>query len=111
MKIRFFYELVVGIIVLIAIFLFGEKGFAAVALLGAHPFIGKKKADERESQLFNKVGNYTAGTTLFACVLIYYFSDLKVNGLLIGQYWIGLVVAAFLMAHGASGLIIFREKH
>ena len=111
MKIRFFYELVVGIILLIAIFLFGEKGFTAIVLLVAQPFIGKKKADERESQLFNKVGNYTAGTTLFACVLIYYFSDLTVNGQLIGQYWLGLVAAGFLMAHGASGLIIFRENY
>jgi hypothetical protein len=110
MKIRFIYELVVGIILLIAIFLFGEKGFAAFALLAAQPFIGKKKADERESQLFNKVGNYTAGATLLACIIIYYFSDLAVNGMLVGQYWLGLVVAAFLMSHGVSGLIIFREN-
>jgi hypothetical protein len=110
MKTRFMFELFVGIILLVAVILFGEKGFAAFALLAAQPFIGKKKADERESQLFNQVGNYTAGATLLACVVIYYFSDFVINGRQIGQTWLGLVVAAFLVAHGASGLIIFRNK-
>jgi hypothetical protein len=107
---RFAYELMVGVISLVAVLLFGIKGFAALALLAAHPFIGRKKADERESQLFNKVGNYTAGASLLASVIIYYFSDVVVNGHLIGKNWLGLVVAAFLMAHGASGLIIFRKN-
>ena len=95
---------------MIAVFIFGAKGMAAMALLAAQPFIGKKKADERESQLFNIVGNYTAGATLLACVIIYYFSDLVVNGQLIGKNWLGLVVSAFLIAHGASGLIDFQKK-
>jgi hypothetical protein len=110
MKTRFTYELFVGIILLIAIILFGGKGFAALALLAVQPFIGKKKADERESQLFNRVGNYTAGTTLLAAIAIYYFSDVLVNGMPFGKYWLGLVVAAFLIAHGASGLIIFKKN-
>lgn len=109
MKKRFIYELIVGIIILIAVFLFGAKGIAAIALLAIHPFIDKKKADERESQLFNKVGNYTAGATLLACVIISYFSDFIVNGQLIGNNWFGLVLSGFLIAHGASGLIIFRK--
>jgi len=110
MKTRFFYEMFVGIILLIAVLLFGVKGLAAMALLAAQPFLGKKKADERESQLFNRVGNYTAGATLLACVIIYYFSDLIVNGEMIGKNWLGLVVSAFLIAHGFSGLIIFKKN-
>lgn len=110
MKKRFAYELIVGIILLTAVFLFGAKGIAAMALLAAHPFIYKKKADEREIQLLNKVGNYTAGATLLACVIISYFSDLVVNGQLIGKNWFGLVVSAFIIAHGSSGLIIFKKN-
>lgn len=110
MEKRFAYELFVGIILLIAVSLFGVIGFAAFALFAAHPFIGKKKADERESQLFNKVGNYTAGASLMACVIIFYFSDLELNGQLIGKNWLGLVVSAFLISHGASGLIIFKKN-
>jgi hypothetical protein len=107
---RFGYELIVGSILLVAVLLFGTVGFTVIALLAAHPFIGKKKADERENQLFYKVGNYTAGATLLACIVIYYFSDVAVNGQLIGKNWLGLVVAVFLIAHGASGLIIFQER-
>jgi hypothetical protein len=109
MKKRFVYELIVGAIMLIAVFLFGTKGIAAMALLSAHPFIGKKKADERESQLFNKIGNYTAGAVLLACIIISYFSDSIVNGLVIGKNWFGLVLSAFLIAHGSLGLIITRK--
>ncbi len=109
MKKRFAYELIVGAIMAIAVLLLGEKGLAAMVLLAAHPFIGKKKADERESQLFNLVGNYTAGITLLACVIIYYFSDFTIKGQQIGSNWLGLVVSVFLIAHGASGLIIFNK--
>ena len=34
---------------LIAIILFGYKGFVVLVLLAAQPFIGKKKADERDT--------------------------------------------------------------
>jgi hypothetical protein len=110
MQKRFAYEGLVGIILLIAVILFGTMGFTALVLLAAQPFIGKKKADERESQLFNKVGNYTAGITLLACILIYYFSDVAVHGQVIGKNWLGLVVAVFLIAHGASGLLILKKS-
>ena len=51
---RFILELTVGIILLVAILIIGQKGMAVIALLAIHPFIAKKKKlDERESQLFN----------------------------------------------------------
>jgi len=109
MKRRFAYELIVGIICLIAILLFGETGMIAFVLFAAHPFIGKKKADERENQLFNKVGNITAGATFLAAVVIFMCSDFEVNGHLIDEFWLGLVAAAFLMSHGMAGLIILRK--
>lgn len=109
MRKRFVYELIVGIIMMIAVFLFGPKGIAALALLTAHPFIGKKRTDECESQLFYKIGNYTAAATLLASVVVYYFSDSVVNGLDIGENWFGLVISSFLIAHGLIGLIMTRE--
>lgn len=109
MKKRFVYELIVGIIMLIAVFLFEAKGIAALALLFAHPFIGKKKADEREIQLFYKIGNYTAGATLLASVVVYYFSDSIINDFMVGKNWFGLVLSAFLIAHGLIGLILTRK--
>ena len=109
MKTRFAYELIVGLVLLAAIFLFGPAGMVALVLLAAQPFIGKKKADERESQLFNKVGNYTAGATLLAAVIIFECSALVVNGILIDKVWLGLLVSAFNISHGAFGLVFLRE--
>ena len=109
MKKKFVYELIVGVIMLIAVSMFGVKGIAALALLSAHPFIGKKKMDEREMQLFYRVGNFTAGAVLFAAVIISYFSDTPINGILVGQNWFGLLMAVFIGAHGVAGLILNRE--
>lgn len=108
---RFTLELTVGIILLTAVLVFGEKGMAAIALLAIHPFIAKKKKlDERESQLFNKVGNFTAGATLLVSVAVYYFSDFVINGWTIGENWLFYVLSAFLISHGMSGLIVFNKK-
>jgi len=106
---RFILELVTGVAGLIAVFFFGNAGLAVLAFLAVHPFIGKKKADERESQLFNQVGNLTGGLTLLAAVIIYFASDVVVNGYRIGDFWLILLVFCFLIAHGASGLVIFKR--
>ena len=106
---RFLLELIVGIAGLTAVFLFGDAGLAVLAFLAIHPFIGKKKADERESQLFNKVGNVTAALTLLAAVGIYFASDIVVNGYQIGAHWLMLLVFSFLITHGVAGLAIFRR--
>ena len=106
---RFTYEMIIGILGVAAVLWFGEKGMAVLALLAAQPFIGKKKADERESQLFNKVGNITAAATLLACVIIHFSSDFVVNGFKIGESWLILAVFSFVLAHGTAGLIIFKR--
>lgn len=107
---RFILELTVGIILLVAVLIFGQKGMAVFALLAIHPFIAKKKKlDERESQLFNKIGNYTAVITLLASVATFYFSDLIINGQAIGENWLFYVCSAFLISHGGSGLVIMRS--
>ena len=106
---RFILELSVGLLVLIAVLFFGPKGMALFALLAIHPFVAKKKKlDERESQLFYKIGNYTAGFTLLASVTIFYFSDSLINGHTIGENWLYFVCSAFLISHGISGLALFR---
>ena len=110
MKKRFIYELIVGIICLVSVLFFGNLGMVAFALMAAHPFIGKIKADERESQLFHQVGNLTAGATLLASIIIYFASDIVINGHPIGEFWLGQVVAAFLISHGGAGIFAFRKS-
>lgn len=107
---KFILELIIGIILLAAVLIFGQKGMVVIVLLTIHPFIERqKKLDERESQLFNIIGNYTAAITLLASVATFYFSDLIINGRAIGDNWLFFVVAAFLISHGASALIIMRN--
>ncbi len=108
---RFILEFVVGIVLLVSILIFGQKGMVAFALLAIHPFIKKKKKlDEREIQLFNKIGNYTAGTTLVASVAAYYFSDFVIMGRTIGENWLFFILSAFMFSHGILGIIIFNKE-
>ncbi len=108
---RFVLELITGIILLISVLTLGQKGMAALALLAVYPFIKRKsKLDERETQLFNKIGNITAGATFIASVAIYYFSEIAVNGWTIGDNWLFYVCSAFLISHGASGLFVFNRS-
>ena len=108
MKNRFALELIIGITMLIAVLLFGLPGLVILILLSAHPFM-HKKMDEREKLVFYRVGNYTAGAVLVAAVIIFAFSDTPINGILLGQNWFGLLLAVFIGAHGAAGLILDRE--
>ena len=108
---KFILEFIVGIILLVSVLIFGQKGMAAFALLAIHPFIKKKKKlDEREIQLFNRIGNFTAGATLLVSIAVYYFSDFVINGWTIGENWLFYVLSAFLISHGISGLIVFNKK-
>lgn len=106
---RFIIELIIGLAGIAAVLLFGNSGMTVLVLLVIYPFVRKKKVDERESQLFNKVGNITAILTLLACVGIYLASDWGVNGYKIGEHWLLLAVYSFLIAHGMAGLVIFKK--
>ena len=45
---------------------------------------------------------------LLGAIDVYYFSNETVNGHLINDNWLGLVVSIFLLSHSISGLLIFR---
>ena len=107
---RYSLELVIGLPGFVAIFLFAEKGMAVLALLAFWPFLGRKKADERERQLFYKTGNITAVLTLLFCVVFFFFSDYQLNGFRVGDNWLLLAAFSLLVSHGVAGLIIFYNK-
>jgi hypothetical protein len=108
---KFILEFIVGISLLVSVIIFGQKGMVTLVLLVIIPFIREKRdPDERELQLLNNIGNITAGVTLAASVVIYYFSYLVINGQNIGEYWLFYVVSVFLISHGISGLWVFNRK-
>ncbi len=106
---RFFFDLSIGILGLIAVIIFGNAGLSVLALFVFYPLFKKKKPDERELQLFYKTGNITAALTLAAAVVIWYLSGKTVNGHLIGDNWLPLIAFSFLLVHGISGIIIFKR--
>jgi hypothetical protein len=107
---RFYFELAIGLVGIAAVLYFGVAGFAVFALFAAYPWVAKKKADEREYQLFYYTGNITAIATFLLCVVIYLGSDLVINGNKIGDLWLYLVCFSFLAVHGVSGLVIFSRS-
>ena len=111
MILRYYFELIVGLIAILAILLFGKFGNAFFILFAALPLImriRKGKVDERELLVFYKAGNLTMGLMIVCLYLISYFFHSTINGNLIGDHWFSLSVASLLTAHGLSGLIMNR---
>jgi hypothetical protein len=109
MKKRFYFEIIVGIICLVAVIIAGKAGFAVFALFALYPLVAKKKADEREYQLFYKTGNVTLSICFLICVAIYLFQDVNINAGSIGELWLFLLCASYLIVHGIIGLVLFRN--
>lgn len=113
MRARFAYEGFVGLIGLIAVLLFGDVGGVSLVLFVFFPVIVRmKKADnpdENELLLFYKTSNFTLILIFVALVLIYVFSDLTINGHMVGESWYLLSISSILFIHGMMGLAVFKK--
>jgi hypothetical protein len=110
MKTRFILELFIGLLGISAVLFWGSVGSVVLAALVVLPFIKKRKVDERETQLLYKTGNLTAVVTLLFAVVINNISQMKINGNVIGDNWLMLLVFIFILAHGAAGLFYFSKE-
>jgi hypothetical protein len=107
---RYVFEMVVGVITLASVLLFGPVGYASFSLMALLAFFSKKKPDERELQLFYKAGNLTMGLMIISLVIIDQLKNATFGPVKVGDYWLSFATAAFLVSHGASGLVYtFRE--
>ena len=111
---RFWFESIFGFICFVSIILFGAKGASIIVLLPLCPLIMRikkiKYPDERELHLFYKTGNLTLGLSIITIIIIQHFQDTLVNGHLISDNWMTLVVSSLFLAHGLAGLIIFKTQ-
>jgi hypothetical protein len=108
---RFIIEILIGFFAFIFILLLGTKGYVFLALLAITPVymrLRKINTDEREYLLFYKAGNLSFGLTIVSLVLIDYFSQVYVNGNLIGNHWMPLSIASILFMHGLAGIFYFK---
>jgi len=109
---RFVFEMSVGTIGIICVLIFGEKGMAALALMALLPLVirytkKKRKYDEREFQLFYRIGNYTMGILIFVIVLI---DQLMRSGVNLISIWMPLSIGFFFLFHGLIGIIVLSKN-
>ncbi len=113
MKIRFAFEMAVGLIGIAAVLLLGSAGMVFFVLFAFFPLVVRKygghKPDERELQLFYRAGNLTLVLIILAVLGIYLASPLSINGRAVGENWYLITMGAILATHGLAGLISFRE--
>lgn len=111
---RFYYQFFVGLIVILAILLFGNDGVISIILFALLPFLrrlfGNKKPDERELQMFYKIGNYTLIIIIAAVVLINKFSSTEINSHLIGTFWAPLTIASIFFGQGIIGIALYYRE-
>ena len=98
----FSYELFVGVIAFAAILLFGKRGSAALSLMALLPILyWKRHIDEREYQLFYKVGHYTS---IFVFVVMILFYMLRPS-----IFSPGTLAISYFAIHVLSGLLVFSR--
>jgi hypothetical protein len=113
MKTRFILETVIGLIIIIAVLLFGMKGISAIALIAFFPFItriAKIKGDEREMLIHYKTGNITFALAILFVVIIYYLQNINLGSFTVETVWMPLTIGSIIFAHGAAGMfVLFSE--
>jgi len=109
---RFYFQVVISLICILGILIWGNKGYAFLALFALLPIIMRMKKttkpDERELQLFYKTGNITFGGAILVIVLIENISDVVINGNKIGNFWGVLTIMSIVIIQGITGLIIYK---
>lgn len=107
---QFIYELLVGIVILLSIYLFGIGGYWAFLSLLMYPIFFKVKGfDERELLFLHQTATLTLSMLLMVLILLYYFSSRNFGEINIGENWLQFAVIAFLITHGAAGIYVFRQ--
>ncbi len=113
MKTKFVFEIVIGLIIIIAVLLFGMKGISAIALIVFFPFItraAKIKGDEREMLIHYKTGNAAFALAILFVVIIYYLQDVSLGSFTVETIWMPLTIGSIILAHGAAGMyVLLRE--
>ncbi|MGE5496565.1 MAG: hypothetical protein ACM3Q2_00720 [Syntrophothermus sp.] len=113
MTFRFTFETAMGAILLTLIFLMGQM--AMWVFLFFIPFfylprMRRQNMDEREIQLFYKIGNVSTVFMFFSYILIEFLSEGVVNGYKLGDFRLQLCAGMFLLSRGLTGLVILARN-
>lgn len=110
MKKQFILEVLVGIIGLAIVIPYGFIGFSVIALFAIQPFIKEKKLSKNQKSVFNQASNYTLMLLFFVMIVIFYFSDISINSVIIGENWLPLICFSIFTLHGISGLFLIKAN-
>ncbi len=113
MKAKFISEAVIGLVIIISVLLFGERGLSAIALIALFPFINrlsKIKGDEREMLIHYRTGNIALGLAVLFVIIIYYFENFTIGKITIESIWMPLTIGSIIFAHGFSGLFVLMRE-
>ena len=114
MAFRFWYELAFGVITLIAVLIFGQKGIVAIVPLALLPIITrikKIKPDERDNYLFYKSTQYIINTIVVLILAGVFIFGIKLNDLpAINGRLLGIIVAFFLIIISTLRLFLFYKR-
>ena len=100
----------IGIIGLIVVSFYGLAGLSIIALISILPFIRKKKLSEAQKHVFFRAGNYTLMILIFILILIFYFSDISINNIIVGENWFPLICLSIISIHGITGLLLMNAE-
>lgn len=111
MKKVFLVEISVGIILLIATYLIGEKALGFVALLAVKAFLYPKHKfkDEKFKIILRKCNHLTLQFLLGSVIIIFILSRYSIFPEFISKYWFHLALSFYLIIHGVVGYILFRS--
>jgi hypothetical protein len=110
MKTHFIYEAAIGIIGIIAVFIFGNKGGAVLALMALEPFLPKSKFDEEIKILYRKTNKFTLIPFCILLALMFIFFNQQINGHIIKNICVWLFAYSLLLSHGCMGFVFFMNK-
>ena len=96
----FAIEMGIGLVTFITVLLFGDIGSLPFSFITILYFVKRKKADERETQLFHKANTGTLMTVYLSMFPVYFFMP--------SFNWLIALACSFLFFHGLWGLLMFK---
>jgi hypothetical protein len=96
----FAVAMAVGLITILGMIVFGDRGWAFLSLYAITAFSKRPKPDEREIQLFHKASSGTLASVYLSMFAVYYLFP-SIN-------WLMALACSFLFFHGLWGLLMLR---
>ena len=107
---QFAFQITVGFLCVACVAMFGQPGFACLALYAFTPLFSGKAPDERELFLFYKTGNVTLGLMILLLVGVHFLQNATFAGLRVGDHWLVISANAMPVIQGLVGMSYLKTS-